>query len=78
MKNKLLLLSDKMKLKKRALIESVPVGHDNDLLMSVFDIDHTRHRSPVNAVAHTFGGLIAYCFYQEKPSVFIPDSWSYL
>ncbi len=69
MKNKLLLLSDKMKLKKRALIESV-----NDLLMSVFDIDHTRHRSPVNAIAHTFSGLIAYCFYEQKPSVFIPEN----
>lgn len=66
MKNKLLLLSDKLKLKKRGLIESV-----NDLLMSVFDIDHSRHRSPVNAIAHTLAGLIAYCFYEEKPSVFI-------
>jgi hypothetical protein len=66
MKNKLLLFSDKIKLKKRALIESV-----NDLLMSVFDIDHTRHRSPVNAIAHTISGLIAYCFYEQKPSVFI-------
>jgi hypothetical protein len=66
MKNKLLLLSDKIKLKQRALIESV-----NDLLMSVFDIDHTRHRSPVNAIAHAFSGLIAYCFYEQKPSVFI-------
>lgn len=66
MKNKLLLLSDKIKLKHRALIESV-----NDLLMSVFDIDHTRHRSPVNAIAHAFSGLIAYCFYEQKPSVFI-------
>lgn len=70
MKNKLLLLSDKIKLKKRALIESV-----NDLLISVFDIDHTRHRSPVNALAHTFSGLIAYCFYEQKPAVFIEDSW---
>lgn len=70
MKNKLLLLSDKIKLKKRALIESV-----NDLLMSVFDIDHTRHRSPINALAHTFAGLIAYCFYEQKPAVFIEDSW---
>lgn len=66
MKNKLLLLSDKIKLKQRALIESV-----NDLLMSVFDIDHTRHRSPVNAITHAFCGLIAYCFYEQKPSVFI-------
>jgi hypothetical protein len=66
MKSKLLLFSDKIKLKKRALIESV-----NDLLMSVFDIDHTRHRSPINALAHAFSGLIAYCFYEQKPSAFI-------
>ena len=66
MKNKLFLLTDKIKLKQRALIESV-----NDLLMSVFDIDHTRHRSPINAIAHAFSGLIAYCFYEQKPSAFI-------
>jgi hypothetical protein len=66
MKNKLMLFSDKIKLKKRGLIESV-----NDLLMTVFDIDHTRHRSPVNAIAHAFSGLIAYCFYEQKPSAFI-------
>ncbi len=66
MKNKLMLFSDKIKLKKHGLIESV-----NDLLMTVFDIDHTRHRSPVNAIAHAFSGLIAYSFYEQKPSVFI-------
>jgi hypothetical protein len=66
MKNKLMLFSDKIKLKKRGLIESV-----NDLLMTIFDIDHTRHRSPVNAIANAFSGLIAYCFYEQKPSVFI-------
>lgn len=66
MKNKLIKIKDKINLKKRALIESV-----NDILMTVFDIDHTRHRSPINAVAHTFGGLIAYCFYDTKPATFI-------
>jgi hypothetical protein len=66
MKNKLIKLDDKINLKKRALIESV-----NDILMTVFDIDHTRHRSPINAIAHTFSGLIAYCFYDTKPSTFI-------
>lgn len=66
MKNQLMYLNDKINLKKRALIESV-----NDILMTVFDIEHTRHRSPINAIAHTFGALIAYCFYDEKPTVFI-------
>ncbi|RFS17211.1 hypothetical protein D0T08_05365 [Emticicia sp. C21] len=29
------------------MIESV-----NDILMTVLDIDHTRHRSPINAITH--------------------------
>jgi hypothetical protein len=66
MKNKLIKLSDYLKLRKRALIESV-----NDILISVFDLEHTRHRSPVNALAHMLSALIAYCFYEDKPSVFI-------
>ena len=66
MKNKLLELDDKLRLKKRALIESV-----NDILMSVQDVDHTRHRSPLNALVHTMAGLIAYHFYDTKPCVFV-------
>jgi hypothetical protein len=66
MKNKLMQVTDKLWLRKRAVIESV-----NDILMTVFDIDHTRHRSPVNALAHILGALIAYSFYDEKPCVFI-------
>jgi hypothetical protein len=67
MKNALMQLSDKYWLRKRAVIESI-----NDLLMSVFDIDHTRHRSPWNAIVHAIAGLCAYDYYQHKPSVFIP------
>jgi len=69
MKNKLVRLEDKLKLRKRALIESV-----NDILMSVFDLEHTRHRSPKNAYAHMLAALIAYCFYDNKPAVFFPKS----
>ncbi len=69
MKNKLLKLSDYLKLRKRALIESV-----NDILTSVFDLEHTRHRSPVNALAHMLSALIAYCFYEGKPAMFIPNN----
>lgn len=68
MKNKLLELSDRLWLLKRAVIESV-----NDILMSVFDIDHTRHRSPINALCHLLGGLIAYNFMDDKPSVHLPN-----
>ena len=64
MKNRLMDLTDRLWLLKRAVIESV-----NDILMTVCDIDHTRHRSPVNALCHLLGGLIAYDFLDNKPSV---------
>jgi len=66
MKNALMHLSEKYWLRKRAVIESV-----NDLLMSVFDIDHTRHRNPWNAIIHAIAGITAYSYYLQKPSVFI-------
>lgn len=67
MKNSLMVLGDKLKLRKRGLIESV-----NDLLTSVFDVEHTRHRSPLNAIVNVLSGLIAYNFYDCKPSIVVP------
>lgn len=60
-------LADELNLRKRGLIESV-----NDLLTSFFDVEHARHRSPVNALANILAGLIAYCFYDQKPSIALP------
>jgi hypothetical protein len=67
MKNALMRMGDKLKLRKRGLIESV-----NDLLTSVLDVEHTRHRSPANAQVNVLAGLIAYCFYDHKPSIVVP------
>jgi IS5 family transposase len=67
MKNMLLSLADKIKLRKRATIEAV-----NDILMSVCDIDHTRHRNPVNALVHIFSGLTAYSFLEHHKTAFKP------
>lgn len=69
MKNVLMPLGDKLKLRKRGLIESV-----NDLLTSVLDVSHTRHRSPINAQVNMLGGLIAYCFYPTKPSIVVAEN----
>lgn len=66
MKNKLMDLRDRFMLKKRALIESV-----FDLLSSVLDIDHTRHRSPANAFCHLLAGIIAYDHYSDKPKAIL-------
>jgi Transposase DDE domain len=65
MKNKLMLLSHKMLLKKRGMIESV-----NDILKTVCDLEHTRHRSPINALINVFAALCAYTFLQRLPSIF--------
>lgn len=66
MKNMLLPLSDKLNLLRRGSIEAV-----NDILMTVCDIDHTRHHNPMNALAQIFSGLTAYTFL-DKTSSFKP------
>jgi len=55
-------------LDKRGVIEST-----FDILTSVCDIEHTRHRKPINAFTHLIAGLIAYQFLDQKPRVFFPS-----
>jgi hypothetical protein len=64
MQNRLVLLSDKLLLRKRALIETV-----NDQLKNISQIEHSRHRSPINFLVNLFAGLIAYCHQPKKPSL---------
>ena len=58
-------MEEKLLLKKRGIIESA-----FDILMTVCDIDHTRHRSPINAMVNLFAGLTAYTYLDKLPSVF--------
>ena len=62
--NVLMPLADKLLLRKRAIIESI-----NDQLKNICQIEHTRHRSPLNFLAHLFAGLVAYCRQPKKPSL---------
>lgn len=64
MRNRLLLLSDKLLLRKRAIIETI-----NDQLKNVCQIEHSRHRSPINFLVHLIAGLIAYSQQPKKPSL---------
>lgn len=64
MRPRLLTLTDKLLLRKRAIIESV-----NDQLKNVCQIEHTRHRSPYNFLVHLLAGLIAYSHQPKKPSL---------
>jgi len=64
MKNRLLPWMDKLLLRKRAIIESVV-----DQLKNISQIEHTRHRSPINCFINIIAGLIAYCHQPKKPSL---------
>jgi hypothetical protein len=71
MKNRLLPWLDKLLLRKRAIIESVV-----DQLKNISQIEHTRHRSPINCFINILAGLIAYCHQPKKPSLNIIPSES--
>lgn len=64
MKNRLMSLSDKLLLRKRAIIESI-----TDQLKNISQIEHSRHRSPINFCVNLVCGLIAYCHQPKKPSL---------
>ncbi|CDN12097.1 Mobile element protein [Richelia intracellularis] len=61
MKKKLMLLHDKLLSRKRSIIETI-----NDQLNNVSQIEHSRHRSPVNFCVNVLCGLIAYCHQPKK------------
>ncbi|HEU5380527.1 MAG TPA: IS982 family transposase [Ktedonobacteraceae bacterium] len=64
MKDHLMLLSDKLLVRKRAIIESII-----DQLKNISQIEHSRHRSPTNFVVHLIAGLLAYSHQDKKPSL---------
>lgn len=64
MKNRLLSLADRLLLRKRAILESII-----DQLKNISQIEHSRHRSPVNCLVNIVCGLIAYCHQPKKPSI---------
>lgn len=64
MKNKLMLMEDKILLRKRAIIETI-----NDHLKNICQIEHSRHRSVSNFMVNIVSGLIAYSFLPKKPSL---------
>lgn len=64
MANRLVLLHEKVILRRRALVETVI-----DQLKHLMHIEHTRHRSPTNFAVNLVAGLIAYCHQPNKPSI---------
>ena len=64
MKNRLMLLSDRILLRKRAIIESV-----NDFLKNTCKIEHTRRRSVTHFLVNLISDISAYSFLPKKPSL---------
>lgn len=64
MKNRLMPLMDKLLLRKRAIVETII-----DQLKNISQIEHSRHRSPINFLVNLLCGLIAYCHRPRKPSL---------
>jgi hypothetical protein len=68
MKNRLMHFSDKVLVRKRAIIESII-----DQLKNISQIEHSRHRSPTNFVVHLISGLIAYSHQDKKPGLHLDE-----
>lgn len=69
MKGALMAVSDRLLLRKRAIIETV-----NDELKNIAQIEHSRHRSFENFVVNLLGALAAYCFFPKKPAIAVERS----
>src|SRR5690606_11139 len=64
MKNKLMELNDKFMLKRRNIVETAI-----DQLKNIYQIEHVRHRSPINFFNNFLSAISAYCFKTEKPGL---------
>ena len=64
MKGALMTLSDKLLLRKRAIIETV-----NDELKNIAQVEHSRHRSFDNFIVNLLGAIAAYCCFPKKPCI---------
>ncbi len=64
MEGAMMSVSDKLLLRKRAIIETV-----NDELKNIAQVEHSRHRCFDNFMVNLLGALAAYCFFPKKPTI---------
>ena len=69
MRNYLIPILDKVLLRKRLIIETL-----FDKLKSGMGLQHTRHRSPINALVHILSCLTPYNLAQPKVKIAIPKT----
>lgn len=65
--------ADMRLLRQRPLIESF-----NDILATVCDVEHSRHRNPYHELANIIAAVIAYQYIPLKPHIFIPNAPNYI
>ena len=63
-KGALMSVSDKLLLRKRAIIETV-----NDELKNIAQVEHSRHRCFDNFIVNMLGAIAAYCMFPRKPCI---------
>jgi len=68
MKTYLMPYLDKILLRKRFLIETV-----FGILKTDMNLEHSRHRSPMNAFVHIMATLVAYSYKINKPKIYAPS-----
>lgn len=66
MKGALMSVSDKLLLRKRAIIETV-----NDELKNIAQVEHSRHRNFENFIVNMLGAIAAYCVFPKKPCIHV-------
>lgn len=71
MKNYLMPIFNKLLLRKRFIVETL-----FGVLKQDMGLEHSRHRSPINAVIHVLSCLVAYCFRKNKPKMKFSQSQS--
>ena len=64
MKGALMSVSEKLLLRKRAIIETV-----NDELKNIAQVEHSRHRCFDNFIVNLLGAIAAYCMFPKKPCI---------
>ena len=60
---------DRILLRKRAVVESVI-----DQLKNISQVEHSRHRSPINFLLNLIAGLVAYGLQPKKPAIDVENS----
>ncbi len=64
MKEALMSVSDRILLRKRAIIETV-----NDELKNIAQVEHSKHRRFDNLIVNLLEAIVAYCLFPKKPCI---------